>query len=480
MNIDLNRAFPLGIDGTQGPLPKQQEFLNAAIRSTTEKYVAYVGGVGSGKTLIGCITMLCLAVLYPGDYLISRQFLPEMKVTTLKTFLEVCPPELIVEYRVADGIVRIKSQSGKVSNVIFRPLEDPDKLRSLNLNAFYIDEANQVSEAAFIQLQSRLRGQYVRKGFITSNPKGHDWIYRWFVKKDMFRSEESKKAFKLIKAPSTENKHLPSDYLQVAMETWSEDRIQKEIMGSFDAFEGQVYHEFRRDVHVIPPFAIPDSWVKIMGADHGYRNPAAFLWGAVDYDGDIYIYREFYKREWLIQEIANGKGNEPGVVQLTGKEQIQQIHIDPSTRNRRGSNGLSDFDSYQEHFPQGMAFALANNAKTSGIDRVKTFLKVNPRTNKPRLFIFNTCTNLIEEMSQYRYAELPTNQQASKSEKEEPVKVNDHALDALRYLIMSRPDPAKYESNPYETVKYNSLEGALYRDLQEIKKPKVTNPFDGM
>jgi hypothetical protein len=83
--IDLNQCFPEAEDGSRGPLPKQQEFLDALLDPKGPKYVLYCGGIGSGKTLIGCIAMLTLAVLYPGDYLVARQFMPELKLTTLSS-----------------------------------------------------------------------------------------------------------------------------------------------------------------------------------------------------------------------------------------------------------------------------------------------------------------------------------------------------------------------------------------------------------
>lgn len=484
MLINLNLAFPEPTDSSviRGPLAKQKQFLDLVTKSGSPKYVRYVGGIGSGKTLIGCVTTLCLALMYPGDYLIGRQFSPELRDTTLKTFLEVIHAvgkELMIEHRVADGIIRLRSRGG-VSNILFRGLDEPDKLRSLNLNAFYIDEANQVSEGAFLLLQGRLRGKHVRKGFLTQNSGGHDWTYRYFVKKDMFKTEEIKNEFVNIKAPSTENVHLPEGYVESMLQSWSEDRIRREILADEDSFEGAVYSDFRRDVHVVPPFAIPQEWTRVIGADHGYRNPACWLWGAVDYDGNIYIYREFYKKEWLIEEIVKGRtkpSKEPGVLELmknplTGKiEEIQQCRVDPSTNRRNGSTGKSDWDTYLEHLPESFPFLPANNDKTSGIDRVKTYLKVNPRTGKPRMFIFSDCVNVLEEVAQYRYEELPTGQQGKKNEKEEPRKVNDHAMDALRYLVMSQPEPPKTEDEIWNNLKYDSLEGALYRELQVLKKP---------
>ncbi len=479
MILDLNACFPPAADGTQRPLPKQQQFLDAVFNPGGPKFIAYVGGVGSGKTLIGCIAMIYLAIAYPGDYLIARQFMPELSITTYKTFKELCPKEVIVEDRIADRIIRIRGAGGKISNVIFRQLDEVDKLRSLNLCAVYIDEASQVSEAAFLLLQGRLRGPHIRKLILTSNPAGHDWIYRWWVKQDGFKTEEAKARFSLIKAPSTENVHLPDGYVQSMLETYSPERIQREIMGSFDAFEGQVYHEFRRDVHVIKPFVIPKEWSRVVGMDHGYRNPACALWGAIDYDDNIYIYREFYEREWLIKEICKGhdKTKAPGIVAMSGTDKIDQARIDPSTRNRDGKDGQSDWDEYLKHLPASWPLLPANNDKELGIDRVKSYLKVSEKTGKPRLYVFDTCVNVIEEMAKYKYKELTHTQQGKMNEKEEPVKVDDHAMDALRYLCMSQPEAPKHEDRRKHLLQEQSLEGSMRRELDALKHPKVKDPF---
>jgi PBSX family phage terminase large subunit len=418
----------------------------------------------SGKTLIGCITMLAMAIQRPGDYLIGRQFSPELKTTTYKTFLEICPPELILEHRIAEATVRIRSVGG-VANIYFRPLEEPDKFRSMNLNAFLIDEANQVSEEAFMLLQGRLRGKHWRKGLVVSNPNGHDWLYRWFFKKDHLANDWYRRQYKLIKAPSTENKHLPDGYIESLKAAWSEDRIKREIDGSFDAFEGMVYHEFRRDVHVIKPFRIPQDWPRYIGIDHGYRNPSAWVWVAVGPDGELYAYKEYYEREKLIGDVCSD------VMKLNAYDKIIDACIDPSTKARRGARGESDYDEYVRCLPREFPLTMARNDKTLGINRVKEYLKINPANNKPLLYIFDTCDNLLEEMTQYRYQEQQSGQEHKKAEKEEPYKVNDHALDALRYVVMLMPEPYKEVIDPLKKFKTHSLEYALNREIQRFKAP---------
>lgn len=471
--INLLDCLPEPPDGSlKRLLPKQQDFFNSVLDLNGPKYVLYAGGVGSAKTTIGCLTTIALAAAYPGDYLVCRQFLPELKITTLKTFLDMCPKELIEEHRVADGIVRIKSAGGKVSNVIFRGLDEPDKHRSLNLNACYIDESSQVSEEAFLLLQSRLRGRFVRKIYMTTNPAGHDWQYQMFVKQDNIK-QENRYQFRLIKAPSTENIFLPDGYVEGMMATYSKERIEREVMASFDVFQGQVYAEFRRDIHVVPPFEIPSDWTKFIGLDHGFVNPTAALWCAMDYDGNIFVYNEFYQSGWIVEEICKGtlKTKEPGLIALNKKDKIEGIWIDPSTKANRGKD--SDYQTYLDHLPKDWSLIPANNEVSAGIDRVKQYLKINAKTQKPRLFIFDTCKNLIDQMVSYRWQELGPGQIGTHNQKEQPIKKDDHAVDALRYAVMSRPEEPKKSNLNAAKREAATLSGSVMRELHELKSPKV-------
>lgn len=475
--LDLNKSFPPGKDGTQGPLPKQKQFLDALLDPNGPKFVAYMGGVGSGKSLILCIAMLTQAVMYGGTYVIAREFMPELRRTTMRQFLEVCPPELIIEHRVADAEIHIRSASGKPAIIIFTALEEPGKLRSLNLSGFGVDESSYISEEAFLLLQSRLRNpQGLRKGILVGNPMGHNWIYQYFVKKAIFKTLQDSAKYCLIVAPSTENVHLPEGYVEGMMASYSKDRIEREIMGSFDSFAGQIYTDFNRNIHVIKPFDIPKEWPKRIGLDHGFTNPAAGVWIATDYDNNVYIYREFYQKGWLIEEICKGnkKTREHGLIGMSKKEEIEGVWVDPSTKARRGQTGGSDWDIYLENIPKKWSLVPANNEVNAGIDRVKTLLKPNVKTNKPKLFIFETCKNLIEEITQYRWEELPEGARGSRNEMEKPHKYNDHLADALRYIVMSLPEGPDVKLLQQDWVSPSTV---IQKELKQIRNPDAKDPF---
>lgn len=508
MLLDLNTLFPAAADGTHSALPKQKEFMDAVLDPQGPKYVAYYGGYGSGKSLILCIINIIQGVLYGGEYVIARNFSPELKRTTYKLFLDLLPKQLLLEHRVADAEVHIKSQAGKAI-FYFVGLDDPQKLDSLTLSGASIDEASQVSEEAFLKLQGRIRSpKGLRKTLLVGNPKGSDYVHRYFIKQDGFKdisdrygnpitAAEQRAQYKIFVAPSTENKHLPDGYIESMLATYSPERVQRDIYGSFDSFEGQVYNEFRRDIHVIKPFKIPAEWPRFIGADHGYRNPAAFLWGASDYDGNMYIYREFYETEWLVEEICQGKGQIPGIIGLSGVktlkkskaaghtilkavdgEKIDYIVIDPSTKAVRGQTGSSDWDIYCENLPTNWPLIPAKNEVHTGIDQVKSYLKLNLKTNKPQIYFFDTCRNLIDEITQYRWEEQSSNLTGKKNEKEAPRKYKDHAVDALRYLIMSRPENAKPEDLKKKKMGGYGVEASLYKELQQFKRGKKDDdPF---
>jgi phage terminase large subunit len=416
--------------------------------------------------------------------------MPELRTTTYKTFLEICPPELIAEHKVAESQVKIKSINGKFSWIYFRQLEEPDKLRSLNLSGFYIDEANQCTEEAFMLLQGRLRGSGIRKGILTTNPKGHDWIYKWFFKKDHIKDELVKSQYHLIKAPSTENIHLPEDYLSSMMTTWSKDRIQREIDGSFDAFEGMIYDEFRRDVHVIQPFRIPESWERHIRIDHGYRNPCSVGFYAMSPDGEIYKYRQMYVREWLIEDIVKGRKDLKrfGILDNISKnEKFASAKIDPSVKATRGRKGGSEYDEYLEYWPKSdprlPPLQLAQNDVKLGIQRVKSYLKVRPEIGKPMFFVFSTCEPTIEEFTTYQWEEQTSASIGKKNDPETPKKVNDHAMDETRYMLIDCPEPNPVDKSELERLKkYSSIEIRMQNELRELKKPKEKgDPFqDGI
>jgi PBSX family phage terminase large subunit len=303
--------------------------------------------------------------------------------------------------------------------ILGRPLEDAfDKLaKGLNLGWFYIDEMTEANEEIWSGLEGRLRRAGVRHtGFGTTNPEGHDWVWKKFI------SQPVEDDFIVI-SPSTDNIYLPEGYIDGLISRYPEEWVKRYVYGSTETFEGLVYKDFQdKAPFVIPPCEIPDGWYRFVGMDHGYRNPTAVLWGAVDPKGNLLIYDEFYETQHVVSELTNV------IKAKTGKDKVQLYLIDPSCANRNGQTGRSVIDEFNDW---GLYFLGANNDVRAGINHVQEYLKKSE--GRPRIQIFSNCRNLRTELQTYRGKDLKIG--AATDSPERPVKKGDHAVDALRYMV---------------------------------------------
>jgi phage terminase large subunit len=178
---------------------------------------------------------------------------------------------------------------------------------------------------------------------------------------------------------------------------------------------GAVYNEFSEDIHIIRG-KLPDGfvyWQRIRSVDFGYINPFVCLWGAIDGDGRLYIYKEYYKRQQTVQVHSQYiKNYEP-------KENYRWTVADHDSEDRAtlAINGIPTLSAKKD--------------VETGIKAVKERLK-KQGDGKPRLFIHESCVDTISEFYDYNW-DTP---KEGKNYKEEPVKDRDHAMDALRYMVM--------------------------------------------
>jgi len=113
------------------PLPKQHEFISSAWR---HDYLLYAGGYGSGKSLVGCALAIMLSMAIPGNLgLVGRQHASDLRDSTQRTFFECLPPEWIARWKATESHLWLVNGS----EVIFRHLDEPAGLKSLNLGWAY-------------------------------------------------------------------------------------------------------------------------------------------------------------------------------------------------------------------------------------------------------------------------------------------------------------------------------------------------------
>jgi phage terminase large subunit-like protein len=169
-----------------------------------------------------------------------------------------------------------------------------------------------------------------------------------------------------------------------------------------------------KDRVMVDPFRIPDHWPRAYGMDVGW-NRTACVWGAWDRDSDtVYIIDEYYVGQMPPQVHSDAilaRGPFVGA-------------IDPASQGSNQFDGRKLMDEYQR---MGLELYPADNAVEAGI------MAMTRRLESGRLRIFSTCQNLLREYGLYR-----------RDMNGKIVKENDHALDALRYLLMTGLKHARY------------------------------------
>ena len=222
-----------------------------------------------------------------------------------------------------------------------------------------------------------------------------------------------------------DNPYLSKKEIALLESTMDETTLQSRRFGRFAAREGLVYPEFDEGIHVIEPFDVPKDWQDNISIDPGLKNPLSAHWYAVDHDDNVYVVAEHYKagedidyHARRIHEISSALGWK--------KDALGRVRalIDSAA----GQRTLSSQKSVSELFYERgiLVDARVEKEMFAGIARVKSYL--NRGNGQPDLYIFSCCTNLIRELKGYFWGKG-----------DHPEKKDDHALDELRYYLMSRP-----------------------------------------
>ena len=183
-------------------LPSQHEFH----RDLTTRFKGYSGPIGSGKSFALVYEVILLSRLNPGLLgLVGAPTYPMLRDSTQRTFFEVLETEQIeYTFHKQENKLRFTATG---SEVIFRTLENPERLRGPNLAWFAIDELTYAREDAWTRMMGRLRHPLAKRlcGCAVWTPKGYDWVYRQFV-------EQQDPDYRLVQATPRENVHLPGDF----------------------------------------------------------------------------------------------------------------------------------------------------------------------------------------------------------------------------------------------------------------------------
>jgi len=411
----------------------QTDFLAAP-----EKDVLYGGAAGGGKSYAMLVDPLRYAHKAGHRALILRRSMPELRELIDKS-RELYPKAFKgARFKEVDKIWKFPSGA----TVQFSFLEkDSDVYRFQGQAYSWIgfDEITHLpTEFAWNYLASRLRTTdpeiqtYMR---CTANPGGSG--AHW-VKKRYIEPAPENETFiggdgvirKFIPALLDDNPYLSGTDYKKMLESLPPIQRKQLLEGNWDINEGAAFVEFDRNIHVIPPFDIPANWSRVKAVDYGYSAPSAVVWAAVDpNDETLIVYRELYEKGLTGRDLADRMFamEESDVYSISGV-------LDGAAWNKTGSTGPT---VGEELVRAGHKLRPADKNRAAGKIQVHERLKQNRGSGRPYLQIFNTCPNLIRELQT-----IPID----KAKPEDvDTKASDHAYDALRYLIMSRPRATTYD-----------------------------------
>jgi hypothetical protein len=447
---------PLERDVAFRPNPgPQTDFLAA-----NEREVFYGGARGGGKTYSLLIAPLRFVDKPTSRALLIRRSMPELRDVIFQT--QQLYPKAVpgAKFKTQENTWHFPS-GARIEFGYCENLTDVLRYQGQSYSWIGVDELPQYDSPDvwhFLRSSLRSADPSIPLHFrATGNPgnRGSRWVKELFIDPAEPNTRFTEKVEyeldgrtlsteitrKFIPASVWDNPYLTQDSSYIAMlASLPEVKRKQFLYGDWDVVEDGAFSEFNRSTHVVEPFEVPNGWTRIRAADFGFSSPSAILWGAVDYDDNLWIYRELYVSKVtadqlgrMIREVESGDGK------------IYDAVLDSSCWARRGDRGPSIAEMLNA---EGCRFRPSDRSPGSRIGgkiEVHKRLMVDEDTEEPRLRIFENCPNLIRQLSS-----LPLDKN---NPEDVDTKAEDHAYDALRYMVSSRPTNIKtaFENMPKTT-----------------------------
>lgn len=455
------------------PTKKQSMF-----HTTDADEVLYGGAAGGGKSKACVMDALARCLTYPNSHAyIFRRTFRELEDTIIAEAKASYPQGL---GRYVAGHHEYRLMNGSI--IHFRhcaSVEDMYTYSGAEIHFLYIDELTTFERAIYDFLKTRLRAKKTL-GLVpvvrcTSNPGniGHAWVKAYFVDAGPFMQKipheikssalgETKTVWtQYIPSLATENPHITKDYI-FELEKKPDALRRALLMGEWDAFEGQVFVEWKDDpahyedrlwTHVIEPFPVPLHWPRYMSFDHGYSKPFSCGWWAIGPDGTAYRYKELYGWDGTPNE--GMKISPAEIARLIVENETEEIQnniqidriADPAIFDRSRGDSVAQMMEPQGGRP-GVYFRKGDNTRMAGKMQFHERLRFDAN-GKPKMQVFKNCTQFIRTIPSLPYDIRKAEDVDSDAE--------DHIYDESRYFMMARPVPV---SDPRMIVRktWNPLE----------------------
>lgn len=311
--------------------------------------------------------------------------------------------------------LEVMNKDGNSSFISLRGWESVETMRGQSYDLIILDEVASMRNfwSGWNEVLSPTLIDRKGQAIFISTPKGFNHFY------DLYNLQEKNDDYESFHFTTYDNPNIPLEEIEREKQTKPENTFAQEYLADFRKQEGLVYKEFRRDVHIYTDISDrqPRSIInKMAGVDFGTTNPAAIISILKDFDGTYWVSSEWYKR---------GKSDRQ-VAELVATMGFNDVYPDPES-----ASGVKEMENLSINVRE------VNKSKDSvrnGIGRIRSLFMQN------KLMIHDSCQNLISELETYAYPE----KRIDHNEEENPIKENDHALDAMRYaLYMDNPEDYK-------------------------------------
>ena len=366
------------------------------------RHLMIMGSAGSGKTIFASTKVILYALEHPNARIgVFRQTLPSLRETAWREIRE-----LLEKYNIefdenkSNGLITLSNGS----TISFTPVDDDKKLRSLNLDFVYIEQCEEITEEAFIELDLRIRNEVSKKYggqmlvVVQPSNKSH-WLYRLF-----YQEKANDDDYKKIHFSYLDNPFLPEEQIKVyeGLKETNYERYLTHTKGEWVSSSKQIFTN-NWDVG----FDRRYFNYYVGGVDFGWNSPACFLLCGV-YDDEFYILGEVYKSEMTNQEFLGNISDLLASHELSFKD-IDSVYADaadPEAIEIFCREGLNTYPSVKD-----------------------VLAKINT-TRETKIHIDESCVNLIREMPMYEWKRNKDGEIL-----DQPVKKNDHGVDALCYAV---------------------------------------------
>ncbi len=450
---------------------------NAVAYKSREREILLAGPAGTGKSVVLLTKCLTLLDKYPGCRgLFCRGTRTSLTQSGLVTWEDeiLGPDHEVLSRNPCQRHIRRSYKFPNGSELVLAGLDDPGKTLSSQYDFVYIQEATEegVTLNTYETLTRSLRNRRMRKDgrvwhqiMMDCNPTSpFHWVYQRYktgrlIKYDS-KHQDNPAFFDIATGEWTPD---GEEYIQKVLGVMTGVRRARFFEGRWEAATGLVYEGFSPHPwdaplkpdpgpgHMLPAGWRPDkAWKTVWGIDWGESAPTVLLMAAVDPQGRLYFYREYYRTRlrpdelgaWAAMELMTGREREPAAV-VCDHDPVMKKEFEKGAREAGRHIHLRQADKadQKEGITQVQArFDRQLDGKARIFFRPDALEKPDPTLDtKPNC--------LLAELAEYKYDEN------SIKDRPDP-NCAEYSCDAMRYIVkhvdkyMSHGGSSPYSGNP--------------------------------